>query len=339
MEAKLEQMRREKRVRMAAAAPEQPDIAALAKLIADGTQEPVDSAPTIVEFLKRAGFTHPFATKLLETGAQASAPHVIRLAALHLHLERARLWNDATRKAVRQLERQFARALTPSQYQNNGTEFDVPIRLRKGRYRSDQAASIAAAEKEIATLAQEMGVADLSDKAVLDIGCGVKFTQAFYGRGIPVKQYHGVDVDGAMIEFLSSNVFNDKFSYKHIDVYNEMYNKRGDALSPDTDIGAAGREFDLICLFSVFTHLAPTDYVAMLRLARKYIAPNGKLIYTTCIDEQITEKFKDTFKDQPLLKAVYREDAVREMLASAKWAPTRLFKLGAAKTWDVCEPC
>jgi SAM-dependent methyltransferase len=233
----------------------------------------------------------------------------------------------------------MARVLTPSQYQNDGTEFAVPLRLRKGRFRNDQAASIASAEEDIKMLAREMGVPDLSEKRVLDIGCGVKFTQAFYGRGVPVGQYHGVDVDGSMIDFLASNVFDDRFSYKHIDVYNEMYNKHGERLSPQTDIGAAGRQFDLICLFSVFTHLAPKDYAAMLKLTRKYAAPKGKLIYTGYFDEQIPGKFKDAFKGQPLLKAVYRKDTVCEMLAGANWNPTRFFKQGSAKIWIVCEPC
>ena len=38
-----------------------------------------------------------------------------------------------------------------------------------------------------------------------------------------------------------------------------------------------GRQFDLICLFSVFTHLAPADYVAMLRLLRRFAKPGGRL--------------------------------------------------------------
>jgi SAM-dependent methyltransferase len=47
-----------------------------------------------------------------------------------------------------------------------------------------------------------------------------------------------------------------------------------------------GRRFDLICLFSVFTHLDPVDYVAMLRLLRRYVRPDGRLFYTLFINEQ-----------------------------------------------------
>ncbi len=38
---------------------------------------------------------------------------------------------------------------------------------------------------------------------------------------------------------------------------------------PKPDIGVKRRTFDFICLFSIFTHLAPADYQAMLELTRK----------------------------------------------------------------------
>jgi len=47
-----------------------------------------------------------------------------------------------------------------------------------------------------------------------------------------------------------------------------------------------GRRFDLICLFSVFTHLAPDDYVAMLRLLRRFIRPDGRLFFTLFLNEE-----------------------------------------------------
>jgi hypothetical protein len=40
------------------------------------------------------------------------------------------------------------------------------------------------------------------------------------------------------------------------------------------------QQFDLICLFSVFTHLAPHDYVAMLRLLRRHATPDARLIFS-----------------------------------------------------------
>jgi hypothetical protein len=47
---------------------------------------------------------------------------------------------------------------------------------------------------------------------------------------------------------------------------NDLYNPTGTPLADMTVPEIDGRRFDLICLFSVFTHLSPADYVAMLRL-------------------------------------------------------------------------
>jgi hypothetical protein len=45
------------------------------------------------------------------------------------------------------------------------------------------------------------------------------------------------------------------------------------------------RRFDLICLFSVFTHLAPHDYVAMLRLLRQHATPDATLLFSLFLDD------------------------------------------------------
>lgn len=111
----------------------------------------------------------------------------------------------------------------------------------------------------IGWMIEELGVSDLSEKSVLDIGCGVNFTEAFYGLGVPVKRYHGVEVAATMVKFLQGKVQDARFSYKYIAVDNARYHPRyGKPLAADTDIGVSGEKFDVVCLCSVFTHLAPT---------------------------------------------------------------------------------
>jgi 2-polyprenyl-3-methyl-5-hydroxy-6-metoxy-1,4-benzoquinol methylase len=218
-------------------------------------------------------------------------------------------------------------------------ELDVPIQFRKGLLFRDQNASVASAVSMIGRIITELGVADLSDTAILDIGCGVKFTQAFYGRKIPVKRYHGVDVGFAMIKFLKDNVADERFSYKYIKVYNARYHRRGgEPLSADIDIGAKKQVFDLVCLFSVFTHLDPADYQAMLRLARKYISFDGTFIFTTFIDDSIDGDFIDKNPELPMHMAVYRENIVRKFAVEASWSIRNLFQFGKGQHWVICKP-
>jgi len=211
------------------------------------------------------------------------------------------------------------------------------MRFRRGSLTKDQKASVDSAVTMINLTAQELGVADLSQTSVLDIGCGTKFTQAFYGRNVPVKRYHGVDVDPELIGFLASAVKDERFSYRHIDVYNARYYNAGERLSADTNLGVPGETFDLICLFSVFTHLDPSDFQVMLELTRRYIAPTGTLIFTTFIDNELSKDFEDKDPEQPLLMALYREAAVRKFARAARWSVNKIL-LPGAQHWVVCKP-
>ncbi len=134
-------------------------------------------------------------------------------------------------------------------------------------------------------MCEHLEASDLGELDVLDFGCGVRFTQALVNRGLPIKHYVGVDVSADVIDFLGANVADPRFEYFHLDAHNALYNPTGQPLAGLTVPGIEGRQFDVICLFSVFTHLAPEDYVAMLRLLRRYVRPGGRLFYTLFVNE------------------------------------------------------
>src|SRR6266568_4104782 len=94
-----------------------------------------------------------------------------------------------------------------------------------------------------------------------------------------IGHYVGVDVSREVVDFLRSNVSDPRFEFFHLDAQNDRYNPTGQPLSDMTVPEIEGRRFDLICLFSVFTHLAPADYAAMLRLLRRFVKPGGRLFY------------------------------------------------------------
>jgi SAM-dependent methyltransferase len=150
----------------------------------------------------------------------------------------------------------------------------------------DPEAVLDAAVWLIGHMCEHVGVRDLGGMDVLDVGCGVRFTQAFLNRSLPVGGYVGVDVSSEVIAFLRSHVTDDRFDYFHLDARNDLYNPAGQPLREMTIPELEGRQFDLICLFSVFTHLAPDDYAAMLRLVRRFIRPDGCLFFTLFINEE-----------------------------------------------------
>ena len=208
-------------------------------------------------------------------------------------------------------------------------------------------------------MCEHIGIRDLGDAEVLDMGCGVKFTKAFLNDDVPIKHYVGVDVYGDMIEYLQANVADPRLEYFHIDVRNELYNPTGEPLTESFRLPLGDRTFDLICLFSVFTHLAPADYRTMLTLLRNHIRPHGRLFFTLYVNELTSgghglidgwskrlvgkedeldaqvrarqqqglpavEPFVDLDPSKPLNWAVYSEDHARELIAGTGWEPLEL---------------
>jgi SAM-dependent methyltransferase len=126
----------------------------------------------------------------------------------------------------------------------------------------------------------------VSHMELLDIGCGTKFSEAFLNDDIPIESYVGVDVYGEMIEFLQREVDDSRFEYFHLDVRNELYNPDAPPMKADTDLGIGRRSFDLIWLFSVFTHLNPEDFRNMLHVLRRYVRDDGTLFFTVFLNER-----------------------------------------------------
>lgn len=224
----------------------------------------------------------------------------------------------------------------------------VPNTLRRGALKGDQAKSLASAVRLLELMYRKFELEDMADVELLDVGCGTKLVQAILEYDIPIKRYVGVDVYQEMIEFLQSKVTDERFAFHHMDTHNEMYNPQGIALDPAKGPPFEDQQFDLICLYSVFTHLAPHDYSAMLKLLRPYIKNDGSIIFSLFVNEKTdggqglidglasgliaspekfpegrTEKeippFVDAYAGKPLTWAVYSREHAIELCEGTGW--------------------
>ncbi len=174
----------------------------------------------------------------------------------------------------------------------------------------------------IGHMCQHIGVvSDLGGLDVLDLGCGVRFPQAFLNRGVPMKHYIGVDTSRDVIEFLQSNVSDPRFEYFHVDAHNESYSPTGQLLSDLTVPEIEGSRFDLICLFSVFTHMVPDDYIAMLRPLRRFVKPDGRLFYTLFVKPP---DFVDAWAGKGMMCALYARRYAIELIDGTGWGLVRI---------------
>jgi SAM-dependent methyltransferase len=180
------------------------------------------------------------------------------------------------------------------------TPLSVPVSLRRGGLKNDEQKSVESGRLLIELMCEAFGVADLGDARLLDMGCGVKLTQAFLAEKLPIREYAGVDVYGEMIDYLREHVHDERFNFHTINTHNALYNPGGEPLSESTVLPVEEGDFDFICLFSVFTHLAPADFSAMLRVLRRYISPGGKMIFSAFLNETSTggHGFIDRFTAQ-----------------------------------------
>jgi SAM-dependent methyltransferase len=161
---------------------------------------------------------------------------------------------------------------------------DVPEGLRQTAH-TDETSWLESAHQLVGLVCRECGFDDLSTRSVLDVGCGTKLTKAMLDDGVPIGRYVGVDADRRIIDFLRANVHDKRFEFHHIDVKNDFYNPNGSPLADLGELPIGESRFDVIWLFSVFTHLAPDDYVAMLHLLRAYIRPEGWMVFSLFINE------------------------------------------------------
>jgi len=127
-------------------------------------------------------------------------------------------------------------------------------------------------------LSHTLGRENLSGVQLLDVGCGTKLVKTLLDRSMPIGRYVGIDASSEVVDWLKANVSDPRFEFHHLDAHNGMYNSDGAELRSFDLLPVGERRFNLICLFSVFTHLAPHDYVAMLRLLRRHATSDATLL-------------------------------------------------------------
>ncbi len=183
-------------------------------------------------------------------------------------------------------------------------------------------------QKLIEYAMERTGRVSLANVDVLDIGCGVRFTQTLINRAIPIRSYTGIEVDLPIVNFLKESVESRdrRFSFVHWDIRNELYNPSGEISLPKLERLPIDGEYDLIWLFSVFTHLNLQDAEAMLRILRSHVRPSGSLFFSAFIDPRLTG-FEDRVPETPLLKAYFGLRAMNEMLEQTGWAVDSFCKM------------
>jgi SAM-dependent methyltransferase len=120
-----------------------------------------------------------------------------------------------------------------------------------------------------------------STDSVLDIGCGIG------RRTVPLLDYLeeralyvGMEIDRRGIDWLCRNVTskNPRFVFIHQDIYNKFYNPKGALIASKLVLPFPNASFDLVALWSVFTHMYPKDIAHYLAEISRVLKPGGKVV-------------------------------------------------------------
>jgi SAM-dependent methyltransferase len=210
-------------------------------------------------------------------------------------------------------------------------ELEVPRSLERGAYQ-DRSEWLRSADFAVKLLCETIGRRDLEGIDVLDVGCGTKVVKVLLDKGIPVGHDTGVDAAAKVTDWLDATVTDPRFDFCHLDARNEMYNPDGVPLEGFERLPVGDRRYDLICLFSVFTHLDPADFRSMLRLLHHHAKQGAKLLFSLYLtrpdgggiylgpgDSPPGARFVDELSEMPLGVARYDEDYALELIAESGW--------------------
>jgi len=128
---------------------------------------------------------------------------------------------------------------------------------------------------------------------VLDIGCGpARLPLGILSVLGSIGRYEGIDVDEHAIAWCRRWMEPDhrNFRFTHLDIHNERYNPSGkvrlnDRFRFDFDDAA----FDMIYLYSVFTHMTAEDMMIYLAEIRRLLAPGGGVFLTAYLEDDVPD--------------------------------------------------
>lgn len=163
------------------------------------------------------------------------------------------------------------------------------MRVCEDEFRDDDF-FVDSAEAEVERLERTAGLSP--ETRLLEVGCGPgRLAIGLWSRLGGVKDYLGLDVNPAFIEWCREHIQGRRpeFRFELLNLRNDRYNPDGPEMGPGFSFPAADRSFDLIYLYSVFSHMVKDDVAVYLREFARVLSPGGIVFLTAFIEEDAPE--------------------------------------------------
>ncbi len=186
-------------------------------------------------------------------------------------------------------------------------------------------------------MARRLDWLTFTNRKLFDFGCGVRFARTIANLDLDFDCYVGVDVNAEAIRWLQEHLPEPKFRFAHINAHNSMYNPNGKSMGEYTVLPFASERFDAVCMFSVITHQAPNEAMAILSLIRKSIRTKH-LYFTAFIDDKVGD-YVEADPVNPRLLSTYNPGLMSNLLNEAGWRIERIYEPSfGQQTAFVCLP-
>jgi len=160
-----------------------------------------------------------------------------------------------------------------------------------GVHFQDHEAFLSAGENDARKLQKWCGLKN--DSRILDIGCGTgRLAIGIASILGSVRNYQGVDVSETAIDWCARNITprHSAFRFLWINTKNERYNPSGKSVATTFRFPFDDTSFDVIHLYSVFSHMRSQDIRTYLQEFRRLLAPHGAVFLTAFVEENVKDE-------------------------------------------------
>lgn len=179
-----------------------------------------------------------------------------------------------------------------------------------------------------------------ADMPLLDVGCGQgRLAIGLLDRVGEMKHYRGIDVRLGYIEWCQEFITRKHpgFQFVLVDARNERYSPKGRLISKAFRFPFEGEEFDIIYLFSLFTHMVAEDVRIYLAEFRRLLSPSGKIFFNAFIEKSVSDMtinpkgYQNRRWSGKLHCVLYSKDFFESMLAESEFKIDSTKKVNGSK--------
>lgn len=154
---------------------------------------------------------------------------------------------------------------------------------------------------------------------ILDIGCGPGQVAIPLAKFLsPHGFYTGFDVDQKAIQFCVSRISSayPHFHFKHIDLFNGLYNPKGKIKPSEFRFPYLSESFDLVIAKSLFTHMLEEDIENFIAEISRVLKQGGNCLLTFFLfNQEGNGNFLVLDPNEPEKSICYDETFVQKMLS------------------------